>query len=159
MKRGTAGAAEIELGGAHQRDAQRAEGVAERGPLWNGGHVDEAQRHADEGSQHQADGNPPVVDDAAVEQRSADRQRHAHLAGQDAAAGRGRRAQPFQREDEKRRRDEIGDLDRMVRRERQGSWLRRLAGLEHPQHAIGHQEAAHDVAGRGDDGHRRRARS
>ena len=105
------GRAQVELRGADQRDAKRAEGVAERGPLRNGGHGDVAERHADDGAQHQRDGDPLVVDDALVEERADDGQQHAGFAGEDAAARGGGRAQPLERQDEQRRRNDVDDFN------------------------------------------------
>ena len=105
------GRAQVELGGADQRDAERAEGVAERGPLRNGGHGHIAERHADDGAQHQGDGDPLVIDDAVVEERADDGQQHARFAGEDAAARGGRRAQPLERQDEQRRRNKVENFN------------------------------------------------
>ena len=89
------GRREVVLGGADQRDAERAEGVAQGGPLGHGRHRHQAQRHADDRAQDQPDGDPRVVDDLVVEQRADDRQQHPQLAGPDAAARGGRRAHPL----------------------------------------------------------------
>ncbi len=59
-ERGNIGRAEVELRGAHERDAQRAEGVAQRGPLRHGGHGDFAEGHADDAAEDQADGDELV---------------------------------------------------------------------------------------------------
>ena len=63
------------------------------------------------GAEHERDGDPVVVDDAVVQQGAGDGQDHANFAGADAALGRGRGTHPFQRQDEERAGDEIGDLD------------------------------------------------
>ena len=85
--------------------------MAERGPLRDGGHGDAAQRHADDGAEHQGDGDPLVIDDALVEERADDGQQHAGFAGEDAAARGGRRAQPLERQDEQRRRNDVEDFN------------------------------------------------
>ena len=108
---GDVGASQIEFGGADQRDAERAEGVAERRPLRHGGHLHQAQRNADDGAEHQRDRDPLVVDDAVVQQRAADGQQHADLAGPDAVPGRARRTHPLQRENEQDAGDQVGDFD------------------------------------------------
>ena len=96
---------------ADQRDAEGAEGVAESRPLRHGRHLHQAQGHADDRAEHQRDGDPLVVDDPVMQQRPADGQEHPELAGPHPAPRRGRRAHPFQREDEQGRGDQVGDLD------------------------------------------------
>ena len=58
--------AQIELRRSHQGYAQRAEGVAQRRPLRNRSHPHITQRNANDCAQNQRDGDPLVVDDAAV---------------------------------------------------------------------------------------------
>src|ERR1700722_2377326 len=108
------GRAQVKLGGADQRDAEGAEGVAERGSLGHGGHVHHAERHADDRAEHQGDGDPLVFDDVVIEQRAGNREEHADFAGADAAAGGGGRAHPHQSEDEEGRGDQIYDFDEGV---------------------------------------------
>ena len=105
------GRAQVELRRADQRDAERAEGVAQRGPLRHGRHLHHAQRHADDRAQHQRDGDPLVVDDLVVEQRAADRQEHPQLAGQDAAAAVAGELIHFSERMNRARGDEVRDLD------------------------------------------------
>ena len=112
--------------------------------------VHHAQRHADDRAEHEADGDPLVVDDAVVKQRADDRQQHAELAGPDAAARGGRRAHPLEREDEQSRGDQVRDFDE-VSVANHGSWFLGAAGLEHLEHAVGDDESADDVAGGRDD--------
>src|ERR1700687_5664446 len=85
--------------------------MTERGSLWNRRHLHPPKRNADDRAEHKRDGDEPVVDDAVVQQRAADRQQHADFARPDAMAGRGRRAHPLQREDEQYARDEIQKLN------------------------------------------------
>ena len=94
------GRAQIKFRGADQGDAKRAKSMAERGPLRHRGHLHHAQGNADAGAEHQRDGDPLVIDDAVVQQRSADRQDHADFAGPDAVAGGLGSAHPFQRKNE-----------------------------------------------------------
>ena len=89
MNFGTFGVAQIKLRCADQGDAQRAEGVAERGPLRDGGHLHHAERNADAAAEHQPDGDPFVVDDAVVQQSAGDGQHHADFARPNAVAGGG----------------------------------------------------------------------
>src|SRR5579859_6280364 len=119
MNWGTGGA-QVKLRRAHQCDAQRAERVAERGPLRHRGHRDAAQRDADGRAEHQADGDPPVIDDAFVQQRSGDGQQHSDFAGPDATAGGDGRTQPFKRENEKGGGDQIGNFKDVFAREHDG---------------------------------------
>ena len=108
---------------ADQRDAEGAEGVAERGPLGHGRHLHQAQRYADDRAEHQGDGDPRVVDDPVVEQRPADRQQHPDLAGPHPALRRARRAHPLQGEDEQGRGDEVGQLDDVFAADHGGPYL------------------------------------
>ena len=94
---GDVGGTQIELGGADQSDAESAEGVAEGGPLRDGGHLHHAQRDADAGAEHERDDDPLVVDDAVMQQRAGDGEDHPDFAGQDAVAGGGGRTHPLQR--------------------------------------------------------------
>ncbi len=150
-------AAQIELGGADQCDAERAEGVAEGGSLRDGGHLHHAQRDADAAAQHEPDDDPLVVDDAVVEQGAGDGQHHADLAGQNAVAGGGGRTHPLQRKNEQGAGDEIDDFDEGLASGKLGHdcaqlLVGRTAGFEHSQHAVGDEESADHVAGGGDDG-------
>src|SRR5216684_814840 len=111
QERRNVGRAQVKLRGADERDAQRAERVAERGPLRHGGHLHFAERHADDAAEHQTDGHQLVVDDAFVEQRAADGQGHAYFTGPHAVARGGGRAQPLQRQNKKYGGDEVGDLN------------------------------------------------
>src|SRR6266849_6046576 len=106
--------AQIKLRGAHQRDAQRAEGVAQRGSLRHRGHLHVAERNADDRAEHQGDGDPLVVHDAVMQQRAGDGQHHAHFAGPHAVPRGGGRAQPLQRQNEKDGGDQISDFDEGV---------------------------------------------
>ena len=105
------GRAQVELRSAHKGDAKRPEGVAQRGPLRHCGHVHHPQRDAEDRAEHKRDGDPPVVHDSVMQQRSGDGQDHAHLAGTDAAPRGAWRAHPFQRKDEQRGGNQVGDLD------------------------------------------------
>ncbi len=89
---GDVGGAKVKLRGTDQGDAERAERVAERGPLRHGGHGNFAEGNADDAAEDQADGDELVVDNAAIEQRAADGQGHADFAGPDAVARSGGRA-------------------------------------------------------------------
>ena len=102
---------EVELGGADQGDAKRAEGVAQGRSLGNGGHLHHAQPVADDRAHDQPGRDSPVIKDFMVKKSSDDRQQHAQLAGPDAAASGRRRAHPLEREDEEPRGDQVGDLD------------------------------------------------
>ncbi len=95
--------AQIELRRSHQGHAQRAEGVAERGPLRNGSHPHITQRNADDGAQNQRDGDPLVVHDAVVQQRACNGQHHADFARPNPVPRRSRRTQPLERKDEEQR--------------------------------------------------------
>ncbi len=108
------GRAQVEFGGSDQRDAECAEGVAERGSLRHGGHLHHAERHADDGAEDQCDGDPFVFNNVVIEQRAADGEQHADFAGAHAAAGGGGRAHPLQRHDEERRGDQVDDFDEGV---------------------------------------------
>ena len=103
--------AQVIFGDADHRDAERAEGVAERGSLRHGGHLHHAEGDADDRAEHQRDDDPPVFDDSVVQQRAADGQQHAQLAGPDAAARRGGRAHPLERQDEEHRGDDVRKFD------------------------------------------------
>jgi len=58
--------ANVKFRRANQRDAQRAEGVAECGPLRHRGHRNAAQGDRDNFAEDQADGDPSVINDALV---------------------------------------------------------------------------------------------
>src|ERR1039458_1883723 len=105
------GRAQVKLRRTDQGYAERAKRVTERGSLRNCRHRHSSERYADDGAKHQPNGDQPVVHDAVVQQRAADRQQHANFARPDAVASRGRRAHPLQREDEQHARDEIYKLD------------------------------------------------
>ncbi len=85
--------------------------MAERGPLRHSGHLHQAERDADNRAQYERQQDPLVLDDAVVEQGSANGQRHAQFSGPHAAPGRGRRAEPFERQDEERRGDQIANFN------------------------------------------------
>ena len=123
------GRAQVELGRADQRDAERAESVAEGGPLRHGGHGDAAQRDSDDGAEHESDGDPLVIDDALVEERANDGQQHARFAREDATARGGRRTQPLERQDEQRRRNDVEDLDDVFTTDEAGHGLGALLTL------------------------------
>jgi hypothetical protein len=55
------GRAQVELGGADESYAERAKGVTERSPLRHRCHRHAPERNADDGAEHQPDGDPPVV--------------------------------------------------------------------------------------------------
>ena len=80
---------------ADERDAEGAEGVAQRGSLRDGRHLHHAQGHADDRAQNKGDGDPPVFDDPLMKQRPTDRQEHPQLAGTHASSRRGRRTHPL----------------------------------------------------------------
>src|ERR1035438_743827 len=105
------GCAQVKFGGADQRYAERSKGVTERGSLRDRRHRYAPERNADDGAEHKPNGDQPVIHNAVVQQRAADRQQHADFARPDAVAGRGRRTHPLQREDEQHARDEIQKLD------------------------------------------------
>ena len=105
------GRLQVVFGRADQRDAERAEGVAQGGPLRHGRHLHHAQGHADDRAEHQRDGDPRVIDDAVVQQRAGDGQEHPQLARPDSAPRRARRTHPLEREDEQGRGDQVGQLD------------------------------------------------
>ena len=79
----------------------------------HGGHLHHAEGDADDGADDQGDDDPLVLDDLRVEQRGADGQRHADFAGEDAAARRGGRAQPLERENEENDGDDVGAVDEL----------------------------------------------
>ncbi len=105
LKRRDSGAmnAEIVLGGANEGDAKCTEGVAEGGPLRDGGHLDEAEGDADGGTNAEGEENPGVVDADVLEfafntelkNRAANGEDHTDFAGEDAAAGSGRGVHPL----------------------------------------------------------------
>src|ERR1017187_5705825 len=105
------GCAQVKFGGADQRYAERSKGVTERGSLRDRRHRYAPERNADDGAEHKPNGDQPVIHNAVVQQRAADRQQHADFARPEAVAGRGRRTHPLQREDEQHARDEIQKLD------------------------------------------------
>ena len=101
---------------------------------------------ADGGADHEAgDDQAPVVD-ALVDQRRDDRDRHADGRDLVAADGRARPAQHVQPDDEEREGDDVEELDD-VGAAHSSSSFGRLGGLrlEHPEHAVGDEEAADDV--------------
>ena len=111
VKRGNVRAPQKEFRGAHQGNAQGAEGVAESRPLGDGGHLHQSERNPDTGAEHERDRNPLVIDDPVLQQRPADRQQHSNFACPDAMAGGARRAHPFQRQNEKDAGNQIRDFD------------------------------------------------
>ncbi len=104
------GRPQIIFGRTHQRDAQCAERVTQGRPLRHRRHLHSAQRNADDRSQHQRDRDPGVVHDPAMQQRAADGQQHADLAGQNSTSRRDRRTHPLQRQNEQDARYEINDF-------------------------------------------------
>jgi hypothetical protein len=102
---------QIKFGGADEGDAQCAEGVAQSGPLRDSGHLHHAEGNADAAAEHEADGDPLVVDDAVMQQRASDGEHHADFAGPNAAARRGGRTHPLQRENKQRAGEEINKFD------------------------------------------------
>ena len=142
---------QVVLGGADEAGRQAAEGVRERGPLRHRRERHPGERHADGEAGDDRHDDPEVVHDLRLGPGGDDGERHPGHAGVDRPPRGGRRVHPVQREDEQRRRDQVGELDQMPR-----SWLGPLTGLglglEHLQHAIGDEEAAHDVGHRGEHG-------
>src|SRR5262249_16082534 len=108
------GRAKIELRSADQSHAERAESVAERGPLRDRRHRHVAERNSDDGAKYQRDREPLVIDNAVVQKRSGNGQRHAGFAGKHAAPRGGGRAQPFERENKKRGSNQIRDFNQSV---------------------------------------------
>src|SRR5271169_1773548 len=88
--------------------------MAERGPLRDGGHVDHAEGHADDGAEDQGDGDPFVFDDVVIQERAGDGEEHADFTGAHAPAGGGGGAHPHQSEDEERGGDQVDDFDESV---------------------------------------------
>src|ERR1035441_3787319 len=105
------GRAQVKLRRTDQGYAERAKRVTERGSLRNCRHRHSPERYADDGAKHQPNGDQPVVHNAVLQQRAADRQQHANFARPDAVAGRGRRTHPLQRENKQHARDEIDEFD------------------------------------------------
>ena len=107
--------AQIKFRRAHQRDAKRAERVAQRRPLRHGRHLHQAQRHADDRAQHQRDGDPSC----SRRCRGAAACRRSPAACPASPARTPRRAVAgelihFSDKNEKRRGDQISDLDEGV---------------------------------------------
>ena len=88
--------------------------MAERSPLRHRGHLHHAERNADAAAQHQADGNPLVVDDAVVQQRASDGQQHSNFTRPNSMAGGFRRTHPLQREYKQGARDQIDRFDHVL---------------------------------------------
>src|SRR5690349_21664999 len=111
---GHCGSAQIKFRRAYERNATRSKRVAERRPLRDGRHLHFAEWNADDGAEHESDGNPLVIHDAPIEQSSHDCEEHAEFAGPDAVPRRGGRAHPLQRHHEQRRGDEVSQFDNGV---------------------------------------------
>src|SRR5262249_39738573 len=90
--------------------------VAERGALGYGRHLDQAERDADQRSEYERYRDPRVVDDAVMEQGSADREQHPGLSRPHPSPCGRRRAHPFEGQDEQDAGDQVDDLDQVVRR-------------------------------------------
>src|SRR5690349_15946313 len=84
------------------------------GPLGDGRHLHEPERHSDNRAQYQGDRDPRVVDNAAIHQRGDNSEEHAEFPSPNAAACRGRRTHPFEREDEQPRRNQVDHLNRLL---------------------------------------------
>src|SRR5579863_5166401 len=109
--------------------------MAKRCPLRDSGHLDEAEGDADGGADAEGDKDPGVVDADVLElafnpelqDGAADGQHHADFAGEDAAAGGGRRVHPLQRQYEQAAGDQINDSDkRLAAKERGHDFVGRL---------------------------------
>src|SRR4029077_18683480 len=94
--------------------AQRAKRMAQRRPLRHGGHGHFAEWNADDRSQHQRDDDPFVLHDAGVQQSPRNRQQHTQLTGENSAPRRLRRAQPLQRQNEKRCGNQVSNFDDLI---------------------------------------------
>ncbi len=97
-----------------ERRGERAERVAQRGPLRHGSHLHHAKRNAHARADNQRDQNPFVLADLRIEQRGGHGQRRGNLADQNPAHGRYRRTQPFQRQDEANCRHYISGIDELL---------------------------------------------
>jgi hypothetical protein len=105
---------QVVVRGADQRRGQAAEGVGERDPLRHRGHRhQQAERHADGRSDQRGDGDQDVALGRHVrpEEGGHDRDAEPELAGQDAAAGGGRRRHPLERHGEAEPPDQVGQVD------------------------------------------------
>ena len=105
------GSAQVELRRTDESNAEGAEGVAERGPLRDGGHGDATERDADDGAEHEGDEYPLVIGVTAAQKSADDGEQHADFAGPDAMAGGGRRTQPFERKNEECAGDQVCNFD------------------------------------------------
>src|ERR1700735_2169651 len=85
--------------------------MAERGSLRHGGHMNHAEGNANDGAQHQSDGDPFVVHNPVVQQSAGNGENHSQLTGPDAVAGGSWRAHQLQRKNEQRCGDKISDFD------------------------------------------------
>src|SRR3954462_3579820 len=85
--------------------------MAQCGPLWDGSHRHSPQRHANNRTEHQADRNPAIINNAVMQQRSGDRQQHADFAGPYAASRAPGRTHPHQRQNEQRRCCQVNELN------------------------------------------------
>src|SRR5258708_19960178 len=93
--------------------------MAERGPLGDGGHLDQAEGDADgradsEGQENVAVGDGNVLKlavDAELQQSAADSEHHADFSSEDAPAGGGRRVHPLERQNEEGAGNEINQSD------------------------------------------------
>ena len=110
--------AHVIFGNADQGRRKRAESVAHGGSLRHGRHVYQAQRDADSGADDQADDDPLVLDQFRVEERGDDGQRSADLSRQNAPARAGRRTQQLERKNEENDRDNVGEIEILLKRER-----------------------------------------
>src|SRR5215472_12800960 len=93
--------------------------MAERSPLRHGRHLHQAEWNTDDRAENQRDGNPFVLNNPVVQERSAHRQSHANFPGPYALPGRAWLAHQLERQNEKKRCNQVYRFDDLVRGERQ----------------------------------------
>ncbi len=64
--------------------------MTEGSPLWDGGHLNASQWNADDGTEDERNRDQAIINDAVMQQGTADRQQHSRFARPDAVASGGR---------------------------------------------------------------------
>src|SRR5579875_487442 len=106
--------AHVIFGNPDHGRGQRAESMAHGGPLRNSGHMDHAERNADDDADQQGNQNPLEADEFGIEKGRDHSDRRADLADQHSATrGRGR-TQPLQRQDEKGDRHNVREVSEVL---------------------------------------------
>ena len=109
------GHAHVIFGDADHRGGKRAERVAQRGPLRHGGHLHHAEGNADGRADDQRNDDPLVLRQLGIGERGDHRQGRGNFTDQHAAARRGRRAEPLDRQNEENRSDDVRRVDELLR--------------------------------------------